>query len=187
MGRTRNDPMQPLEVILPEQKPALEWIMGRAVPKMSPLTRHALLQLAFATTLQSWSAGRYLVGTEWRFRLAPAGEIRRPLVPDIAVIPRDGLRGLEDRDFDSPPYGPLIVVEILSPGDQQAHLAHKRDVYFACGTLVMFVVDPVARTVESFEHTGAFNRFEHDDALVAADFPDMNVPLRPVFAAIDFD
>ncbi len=178
---------QPLEIILPEQKPALEWIMGRAVAKMSPLTRHAVMQGAFAMALHRWSAGRYLVGTEWRFRLAPAGEIRRPLVPDIALIPRDGLRGLEGRDFDSPPYGPLIVVEILSPGDQTAHLAHKRDVYFACGTLLMLVVDPLARTVEAFGHTGEFNRFEHDDTLTAADFPDMQIALRPLFAAIDFD
>ncbi len=35
-----------LEIILPERKPALEWIMGRAVAKMSPGTRHSLLQAA---------------------------------------------------------------------------------------------------------------------------------------------
>ncbi len=178
---------QPLEIILPEQKPALEWILGRAVPKMSPRTRHAALQYALAAALDAWSAGRYIVGTEWRFRLAPAGEIRRPLVPDVALIPRDGLRGLEGRDFDSPPYGPTIVGEILSPGDPPAHLAHKRDVYFACGTLLMLVVDPLARTVETFGHTGAFHRFEQDETLTAGEFPDMRLPLRPVFAAIDFD
>jgi Uma2 family endonuclease len=178
---------QPLEVILPEQKPALEWIMGRAVPKMSPRTRHAILQHSFAAALDAWSGGRHIVGTEWRFRLAPAGEIRRPLVPDIALIPRDGLRGLEDRDFDSPPYGPAIVVEILSPGDPPAHLAHKRDVYFACGTLLMLVVDPLARTVEAFEHDGTMRRFGQDATLVSDVFPDMHIALRPAFAAIDFD
>jgi len=178
---------QPLEVILPEQKPALEWIMGRAVPKMSPRTRHALLQPAFAFALQAWSAGRYIVGTEWRFRLAPAGEIRRPLVPDVAVIPRDGLRGLEDRDFDSPPYGPLIVVEILSPGEPPEQVAHKRDVFFACGTLLMLVVDPLDRTVDAFENTGTFRRFHQDQTLTTEAFPDMRIALRPIFAAIDFD
>jgi Uma2 family endonuclease len=186
VARNRTMP-QPLEVILPEQKPALEWILGRAVPKMSPRTRHALLQPAFAAALHAWSAGRYIVGTEWRFRLAPSGEIRRPLVADIAVIPRDGLRGLEDRDFDSPPYGPTIVVEILSPGEKPAHLEHKRSVYFACGTLLMLVVDPIARTVEAFGHDGTVRRFDHDDTLTAGDFPDLQISLRRVFAAIDFD
>jgi Uma2 family endonuclease len=176
---------QPLEIILPEQKPALEWILGRAVPKMSPRTRHALLQSAFTRVLHDWSAGRYLVGTEWRFRLAPAGEIRRPLVPDIALIPHAGLRGLEGRDFDSPPYGPAIVVEILSPGDPPAHLAHKREVYFGCGTLLMLVVDPLERTVETFARDGTTQRFAQDDMLAADTFPDMRIALRPVFAAID--
>jgi Uma2 family endonuclease len=177
---------QPLEIILPDQNPALEWIMGRAVPKMSPRTRHAALQVAFARALGDWSAGRHIVGTEWRFRLAPAGEIRRPLVPDIALIPRDGLRGLEDRDFDSPPYGPSIVVEILSPGDPPANLAHKRDVYFACGTLLMLVVDPLERRVDAFEYDGATRPFGQDDTLTSNAFPDMRIALRAVFAAIDF-
>jgi Uma2 family endonuclease len=177
---------QPLEIILPEQKPALEWIMGRAVAKVSPRTRHAVLQGVFCGVLHAWSAGRYIIGTEWRFRLAPAGEIRRPLVPDIAVIPRDGLRGLEGRDFDSPPYGPLIAVEIRSPGEQLAHLAHKREVYFGCGTLLMLVVDPLERTVDSFEYTGAFARFQAGDTLRNETFPDMQIALGPVFAAIDF-
>jgi Uma2 family endonuclease len=178
---------QPLEVILPEQKPALEWILGRAVPKMSPFTRHAVMQGAFAAALDDWSAGRYIVGTEWRFRLAPAGEIRRPLVPDVALIPRDGLRGLEDRDFDSPPYGPTIVVEILSPGDLPAHLAHKREVYFACGSLLMLVVDPLERLVDTFESNGTMQHFDQDDTLTSDAFPDMRIALRPIFAAIDFD
>jgi Uma2 family endonuclease len=175
----------PLEIILPEEKPALEWILGRAVPKMSPRTRHSLLQRALSGALYDWSAGRYLVGTEWRFRLAPAGEIRRPLVPDIAVVPRDGLRGLEGRDFDSPPFGPLIAVEILSPGERPDYIAHKREVYFACGTLLMLIVDPLAQTVEAWEHTGAISRFERADTLTSAAIPDLRIALPTLFAELD--
>jgi Uma2 family endonuclease len=177
---------QLLEIILPDRKPALEWIAGRAVAKVSPRIRHAVLQGMFFNAFHAWSDGRCVVGTEWRFRLAPAGEIRRPLVPDVAVIPRDGLRGLEDRDFDSPPYGPAIVVEILSPGDLPAHLAHKRKVYFACGTLLMLVVDPLERLVDAFESNGTMRRFDQDDTLISDAFPDMRIVLRPIFAAIDF-
>jgi Uma2 family endonuclease len=176
---------EPLEVILPEAKPAYEWILGRAVQKVSPRTRHALLQYAVAEALERWSGRRYLVGTEWRFRLAPPGEIRRPLVPDVAVIPRDGLRGLVDRDFDSPPYGPTIAVEILSPGERRDFLEHKRAVYFACGTLLVLVVDPLERTVTAYHQDGAERAFSQDDTLVSDAFPDMAIALRPVFAAID--
>jgi Uma2 family endonuclease len=178
---------QALEIILPEQKPALEWIRGRAVAKVSPRLRHAVLQGMFFNALHAWSTGRHIVGTEWRFRLAPPGEIRRPLVPDVAVISRDAVRNLADRDFDSPPFGPLIVVEILSPGDPPSHIAHKREVYFACGTSLMLVVDPFGRTVDAFEPAGTFKRFLQDDTLTAEAFPDMRIALRPLFAAIDFD
>jgi Uma2 family endonuclease len=178
---------QTLEIILPEQKPALEWIDGKAVAKMSPRSRHAILQGKLFSALDAWSGDRYIVGTEWRFRLAPSGEIRRPLVPDVAVIPGDGLHNLVGRDFDSPPFGPLIVVEILSPGDNLAHLAHKRKVYFACGTLLMLVVDPLKRTVEAFDHAGTVRRFEQNDTLTTDAFPDMKIALRPIFAKIDFD
>ncbi len=128
-----------------------------------------------------------MVGPEWRFRLAPAADVRRPLVPDVAVVPRDGLRGLEGRDLEGPPFGPLVVVEILSPEDLPAHLAHKRDVYFACGTLTMIVVDPHERIVDVYEHTGSVRRFTPDATLTSESFPEMQIALRPMFDAINFD
>jgi hypothetical protein len=72
------------EIVLPETEPETEWILGRAVQKVSPFRTHARLQLTLGAALLAWAEGRGEVGSEWRFRVAPPGEVRRPLVPDVA-------------------------------------------------------------------------------------------------------
>ena len=74
------------EIVLAETKPETEWILGRPVRKVSPVRTHGILQRTIATAVAAWAADRGDVGTEWRFRPAPAGEIRRPLVPDVAYV-----------------------------------------------------------------------------------------------------
>ncbi len=73
------------EILLPEAKPAYEWILGGAVQKASPSRAHSQLQRIITQKLAAWAAGRGDAGPEWRFRLLPAESLeRRPLVPDVA-------------------------------------------------------------------------------------------------------
>ncbi|MFY9630380.1 MAG: Uma2 family endonuclease, partial [Candidatus Cybelea sp.] len=69
------------------------------------------------------------VGPEWRFRIAPPGEVRRPLVPDVAYVSNERLRPLNDEEVETPPLAPDVAVEILSPGDRRADLEDKIGVY----------------------------------------------------------
>ncbi len=80
------EPMSIHEIVLPITKPETEWILGRAVRKVSPRRTHALLQGEFSEHLAQWAKGRGDVGTQWRFRIAPPGEVRRPVVPDVAYV-----------------------------------------------------------------------------------------------------
>ncbi len=68
----------------------------------------------------------------------------------------------------------------------QAHLAHKREVYFACGTLLMIVIDPRKRTLTVYEPDGSSRTLTEDDTLASDAFPDMHIALRPIFTTIDF-
>src|SRR5271165_50987 len=65
--------------------------MGRPLQKMSPRERHSRAQTNFVAALGTWAdeTGSGRVGTEWDFRIAPPGEPRRPLVPDIAYLSYD--------------------------------------------------------------------------------------------------
>jgi Uma2 family endonuclease len=172
------------EIVLPETKPETEWILGRAVQKMSPRWTHARLQAWFARRLLEWEDGHGQSATEWRFRIAPPNEIRRPLVPDIAFVSNERLRDLDDSDLELPPFAPDVAVEILSPGDRSRYVAHKIGVYLAGGGSLVVVVDPLRRTVTLHDATGARTLREHDSIEHPA-LPGFSLPLHDLFSALD--
>ena len=144
------------QIVLPEIKPALEWVNGRVLQKVSPQRKHALAQRRFAAALGIWADDRDLgeVGTEWEFRLKPEGEIRRPLVPDVAYLSYARSPDEDDKAADIQHIAPDAVVEVLSPGDRTKDLEDKLRVYFACGTLVVFIVNTRDETVSIRDDAG---------------------------------
>jgi Uma2 family endonuclease len=186
--RTHVDtPMDMLqEITLPETKPAMEWVNGRAVQKVSPTRKHGRLQMSFSHCLDEWAAGRGEVATEWRFRLTPAGERTRPLVPDVAYISYERLDPLTPAEREAPPVAPDIVVEILSPDDARRDVDAKRVVYLSCGVQLVLIVDPEERSVEVFVRDGSHGTIGAVDAYVPPCFPDLVLPLRAMFDRLDY-
>jgi Uma2 family endonuclease len=137
------------EIILPETKPALEWVNGRALQKVSPKRKHALAQIQFAAALNAWArrSGAGMVGTEWRFKILPPGEERRPLVPDVAFLSYARMPYDIQLYTDEPEIAPDAVVEVQSATDSQADILEKVRVYLAAGTTVVFLVDTEQRIV----------------------------------------
>jgi Uma2 family endonuclease len=172
------------QIVLRETKPETEWILGRPVRKVSPLRIHARLQMRLATALDTWAEGRGEVGTEWRFRVAPAGEIRRPLVPDIAYVSYQRLQGLEGRDLDAPPFAPDVAVEILSPSSVPLHVAHKIAVYFATGAALVAIVQPRDRSIELHD-AQSVRVLRGDDVLAHEALPGFALALPALFSAAD--
>jgi Uma2 family endonuclease len=172
------------EIVLPETKPETEWILGRPVRKVSPFRTHARLQGAFNTALSAWAEGRGEVAPEWRFRIAPPGEIRRPLVPDVAFVSYERLRGLEGRDLEAPPFAPDVAVEILSPDDRRRYVEHKIDVYLRGGASLVVIVQPADRTVQLHDARGVRN-LRGDDVVTHPVLPGFAFPLQRLFAAAD--
>ncbi len=173
------------EIVLPETKPETEWILDRPVQKASPTRRHAVLQAAMAEWLRAWARGCGQVGTEWRFRITPPGEITRPLVPDVAYLSFERMRRLSAAERETPPVAPDIVVEIRSPDDRPADVNHKREVYLAAGAGTVLIVDPDRRTMDVFARDGAYA--EYGDTATYADerFPGLTLSLADIFAELD--
>ncbi len=178
------EPMSIHEIVLPETEPETEWILGRAVRKVSPFRTHALLQLLVGGALRSWAKGRGEVGSEWRFRPAPAGEIRRPLVPDLAYVSDERLAGLDGRDLEAPPFSPDIAVEILSPGDRVRNVDHKVAIYLATGASLVIVIDPTDRSVRLHDARG-MRMLRGDDVISHPALPGFSLALAEMFAEID--
>jgi Uma2 family endonuclease len=174
------------EIVLPETKPATEWILDRPVQKMSPTRKHGKLQAAFVQVLEVWAADRGDVVPEWRFRASPPGEDIRPVVPDVAYMSYDRLRPLSAKDRETPPIAPEIVVEVLSPDDRQKDVDEKRRVYFAWGVMLELIADPDERTVEVYDIEGGFERLDASvETYSPAIIPDLRLPLRAMFAKLD--
>ena len=141
---------------MPETKPATEWVNGRALQKVSPQRKHALAQSVVVSRLLDWAnrQGSGRVGTEWEFRIEPPGEVRRPLVPDVAYLSYERIPYEKAADADIPRVAPDVVVEILSPGDARKDIEEKVRVYLSAGTTVVFLVDTDLQTVTARRENG---------------------------------
>ena len=171
------------ELGIPEIKPAIESVRGHWYQKMSPRTRHSLLQGRLCTLLGQWADGRGDVGTEWRFSLLPTGEKPSSLVPDVAFVANGRLYPEAGDARERPVLAPDIVVEILSPSDRKRLLETKIALYFDQGTKLVIIADPAARTVRMREP----HRDELSPIGTVANcnaFPDLAIDVASLFARI---
>ncbi len=175
--------MAQYEIVLPETKPETEWVRRRPLQKVSPQRTHARLQGALTARLDRWAQGRGEVGPEWRFRVAPPGQLRRPLVPDVAYVSNERLRPLSDNELEIPPLAPDAAVEILSTDDHRADVDDKIDVYLHAGSSLVIVVDPEQRAVELHDRAQSACLDEMGTIEHWA-LPRFSYPVRELFAVL---
>ena len=174
-----------LEIEVPQTKPATEWVNGRALQKMNPRERHGRAQSAFLVALLEWSRehGSGRVCPEWDFRLAPPGEPRRPLVPDVAYLSYGRVSYDDDDAASIPIVAPNAVVEVLSPGDARRDVEEKVRVYIASGTEVVFIVDPIRETTEVCDAHGR-KKFHRGEVLTHGSLAGFALPVAKIFEKI---
>lgn len=170
------------EIVLPITDPETEWVRGRALAKMSPTRDHALVQLRLGSALDAWAGLSGEVGAEWRFRLAPPGEVRRPLVPDIAFVRRERLAFRSYEKIQAPDFAPNVAIEILSPGDDVRDVTEKIGVYLRAGVEVVIVVDPAKRTFAAHDPAGE-RSFASGDAFEHPALPGFRLEVAAFFAS----
>ena len=170
------------EIILPDAKPALEWVNNRVLQKVTPKRKHSLAQAEFVAALITWAhqRGNGMAGTEWHFQVRPPGEIGRTLVPDVAFLSYDRMPIEEQEATEIPRIAPDVVVEVRSPDDRQVDIDEKVRVYLAAGTTAIFLVDPETRTVIIRDARGTQTLGE-DDILGHAALPGFSLRVRALF------
>jgi Uma2 family endonuclease len=173
------------EIVLPETKPETEWVRGRPLAKVSPTYSHGLLQSLVVEALRNWAyQGRHgRVATEWRFRVAPPGEIVRPLVPDVAYLAFSAVAAdAPAEDVEVPLGAPTVAVEILSRGDREADVADKIATYLRAGTELVLVFDARAQTLVAYD--GATRIFRRDERFEHPVLPGFALDLAALFAHV---
>jgi Uma2 family endonuclease len=109
-------------------------------------------------------------------------------IPDVAFVSWERLPGRRIPSEPIPDLAPDLAVEVLSPGNTPGEMARKRQEYFAAGVQLVWIVDPVARTV------AVYTAPEQSTVLQAAQtlagepvLPGFTLPLRRLFAALDIE
>jgi Uma2 family endonuclease len=165
---------------LPETKPGSEFIDGEAVQKSMPTIVHGIIQrlLSFVFTLYLQAHPIGEAGPEWRCVFGPPGAERAPL-PDFVFVLTEHM----DRDsLDGPHRGaPDLAVEVLSPDDRPGSVAGKIMFYLLNGVRLVWLIDPVARTVQAFTRNGAVRELDEDATLDGGDvMPGFAVVVRDI-------
>lgn len=161
-------------------KPEIEYIGGRAYPKVSPKRTHSMVQRNLLRILEDAAGDRGAVGPEWRFKL----DRDTSLVPDVAYVSFERLRSLTDEQAEEPPFAPDIVGEVRSPSHRSGLLATKIEQYFSHGALLVLDVDPAARVL--YAHTAdATLLLKSNDRFSCDAVPWLQFDVARLFAGID--
>ena len=155
---------------------------GRLVPMSPTGFLHGDVELALAAALRAFvqprQLGRIVVG-EVGFVLRRDPDTVR--AADIAFIRADRLPP------EGPPSGffegaPDLAVEILSPFDRYPDLLHKVSQWLEAGTRLVWVVDPVRRTVTAFQPDGTLRLLDESAELDGGEvLPGFRYPVQDLF------
>ena len=108
--------------------------------------RESLLAVALAAYLRAFVQPRRLgkvAGADGTIRLFP-GMVR---IPDVSFISWNSLPGRQLPREQIPTLAPDLAVEVLSPGNTAQEMERKRGEYFGHGVRLLWIVDPLARTI----------------------------------------
>jgi Uma2 family endonuclease len=166
-----------------DEKPYTEFLAGRAVRKVSPQRRHALLQARLAALVTNLAGARGDVGTEWRFYMNPPGDPRTSLVPDVAFVTRERLDALAPAQREQPPFSPDVAIEIRSPRDRIADVEWKMRAYLEMGGTLALDVIPESEEIRAYT-AADMKTFGHGDRFVCDAVPWLTFDLAALFAGL---
>ena len=161
-----------------------ELIDGVLVEK--PMAFRESCLASFLVTMLKVFAMRHNLGTvagaDGMMRLWP-GRVR---IPDVAFISWDRLPGRRLPDAPIPDLAPDLAVEVLSPSNTDEEMRQKRQDYFDAGTRLVWIVEPVSRTVAVWTAPDQSTFFREDETLDGGTvLPGFSLPLRQLFAELD--
>jgi Uma2 family endonuclease len=147
--------------------------------------QESLLALALALHLRGFVDPRNLglvSGADGMMRLFP-GLVR---IPDVAFVSWDRVPGRRVPREPIAGFAPDLAVEVLSRSNTPAEMARKRQEYFASGVRLVWLVDPVARTVTVFTGPDRSKALGAADTLDGSDvLPGFALPVGDLFAELD--
>lgn len=169
---------------LPDDGQRYELIDGEFYVTPAPTSMHQIvsLRLAYRLMQQLVDPGLAVVfAAPYDVILANTTVVE----PDLCVVKTERKGMIARRGLEGPP---AIVVEILSPSNRSHDQTLKRSVYARFGIPEYWIVEPDDGWVEVLGlESGSYRlvaRLKRADTLTSQVFPQLSIPLAPVFAPI---
>lgn len=132
-------------LLLPETKPASEFIDGHIIQKLMPQGKHSLIQIELGTNINAAFKPQRLVRAFTELRCSFGG---RSIVPDLVIMTKDRIPRDENGDIANVfPFAPDWAIEILSPEQSNAKVTKNILHCLQHGTQMGWLIDPADRSV----------------------------------------
>lgn len=149
-----------------EEEPGVEFVNGQIVEKPVSFDS-ARIEARIIRLLQNHvdqSQDATVCGPSLAYRCFPK-EPSRFRKPDASVLRNDRLKTLDDPDPGMMPIPPDLAVEVLSPTDFAYDVDEKLEDYLSNGFKLIWVVNPLTRTVTIHRGDGSIGRLHENDEI----------------------
>ena len=166
------------EEFLENDVPGYEYAKGELIP-MSPATRrHGKISVNIIRYLDRYVYENGLGELYTAETIFQVGD--RMMKPDVAFVSTDRLDVDEDKTFPIPPD---LAVEVISPSDVHSRVTRKALDYLDAGTRLVWVLDPVAKSVTVYRSDNDIEILTHETTLTGEDVvPGFTCPVAQLFA-----
>jgi len=165
----------------PGEEHLSELVQGVVVREPRPGRSHGRIQTRLAGELDRWArpVGAE-VTTESGYVLSEDPDTLRG--PDVAVVLDPGSRRTTRGGWVH--GAPDLAIEVLSPADASTAIHQKTLDYLRAGARLVWIVDPIARTVTLYRADGSARLLREDETLEGEDvLDDFSLPLSELFGA----
>jgi Uma2 family endonuclease len=142
-------------------------------------SRLAVLIAHFLETFLETNDLGIVLGADGALRILP-GQVR---IPDVCFISWEHFPARELPAEPVPNLYPDLAVEVLSEGNTPREMHRKLQDYFAAGTRLVWLIDPVTETAQAYTSVDRFDLVAKDQTLDGGDLlPGFKLPLEQLFA-----
>ena len=149
-----------MEEFLENDLEGYEYVKGELVPMAAAAIVHGEVGINLIIPLGIYvrenNLGR-LYSLETTFQLGD-----RVVKPDIAFV---SIERLSDEKFKGFPIAPDLAIEIVSPSDKQYNVTEKALAYLKAGTRLVWVIEPIAKTVMVYRSETDITLLNYEDTL----------------------
>ena len=166
-----------LAEFLENDVPGYEYAEGELIPMPPATRRHGKISISIIRYLDRYV---YETGLGELYTAETAFQVgERVMKPDVAFVSTDRLDVDEDEKFPIPPD---LAIEVVSPTDVHYRIVRKVFDYLQAGTRLVWVLDPVAKTVTVYRSKSDIELLTHEATLTGEEVvPGFTCPVANLF------